>query len=162
MISTAVRKVRDAFLDLLALITLTGTTGMEFQSSTTLLALAAFAFSPWTNLDGSIPFQRELLSLLRESTWGVLFFTAGAFQSWANIKRHSRARMIAAFIAASVFGYLAILASMVSPISLFLSVFSAACLSQGMCFLVMSLARFRVQKLSSGASLPKVRLDANA
>lgn len=164
MIGTAVRKIRDAFWDFLALVTATGTTGMEFQSSTTLLLCAAFMFHPETNLSDRIPYQRELLSLAPEVVWGVIFLAVGLVQSYANNRRLSRARMISAFLASSVFGSLAVVAMMVSPVSFFVLAFAGvASLSQGICFIVMSLARFRViEKRSSGASLPKVRLDANA
>ena len=160
MVVLVVRKVRDAFLDLLALITATGTTGMEWQSSTTLLALAVFAYDPWTNFIDTVPFQHELLSLMPEPVWGALFLVLGAAQSWANLKRHSRERMVCAFLAASTFGCLSILALLVQPVSLFLPVFFAAAGAQAICFLVMSLARFRAKK--SSGTFQKVRLNANA
>jgi hypothetical protein len=163
LIGLAVRKFRDAFLHLLALVTSTGTTGMEFQSSTTLLVCSAFMFYPGTNLSSFIPYQRELLSLAPESTWAIAFLVVGLAQAFASFQRVSRVRMISAFFAASVFGSLAVAAAMASPVSFFVLAFAGvAGLSQGICFLVMSLARSRVGLFPSGASLPKVRLDGNA
>jgi hypothetical protein len=163
LIGLTVRKFRDAFLHLLALITSTGTTGMEFQSSMTLLACAAFMFNPAINLSVVIPYQRELLSLAPESTWATAFLVVGLAQSVAGHLRASRMRMISAFLAASVFGSLAVAAAMVTPCSFFVLAFAGvAGISQGICFLVMSLARSRVALFSSSASLPKVRLNGNA
>jgi hypothetical protein len=157
------RKFRDAFLRLLALIVSTGTTGMEFQSSTTLLVCAAFMFCPGMGLSVFIPYQRELLSLAPESTWATACFVVGLAQALSSFQRVSRMRMISAFLAASVFGSFAVAAAMASPMSFFvLALTGVAGLSQGICFLVMSLARSRVALFSSGASLPKVRLDGNA
>lgn len=163
MIRLALRKFRDASLSLLALITSTGTTGMEFQSSTTLLVCSAFMFSPITNFSPLIPYQRELLSLAPESTWAIACFVVGLAQALASVQRISRMRMISAFLAASVFGSFAVAAAMATPMSFFVLAFTGvAGISQGVCFLVMSLARSRVALFSSGASLPKVRLNGNA
>lgn len=156
MPQTVVRTLRDAILGLLALITVTSTTGMEFQSSTTLLLTGLFALNPWlTNLVPSIPFQGELLSLMPEWAWGITLTSLGAMQAWANLNRRSQPRMVCAFLAASVFGSWATLAALVRPVSLFLPFLIAASLSQAISFLVMSLARFRV--ITPGGRYPRAR-----
>jgi hypothetical protein len=143
-----IARLRAAIRNLVALLTLTSTTMVEFWSSLSFLAAGACLFSTWLNLEISIPFQRELLSKMPEQGWAALFFGLGAAQSLANLFRISFARMTCAFLSACVGSFMALVAAMVEPPSFFFPWMIAHAGVNLLSFYVMSRARGRMKRVS--------------
>lgn len=137
---TRLRERLNAFVSLL---TITSTTSTEFGSSTALVLLGVYMFSPLTDLDRSIPFQRAMLAVLPEWGWGFVFGGLGLAQSVGNVWRMSRTRAVCSWICSGLYGFLAILAMLVRPVSLFLPVCASAAFVMAVCALVMSRARYQ-------------------
>lgn len=142
-----IHQLRETLKNFLSLLTLTSTTIAEFQSSTTFLLLGLFLAMPWGELNPSVPYHAELLTIMPETAWVAAFLCLGVAQSVANIGRHSFWRMAMAFVAATSWTYLSILGMLVHPPSLFAPAFVGMALVQALCFLVMSRARFRISLL---------------
>lgn len=117
-------------------LTVTDTTLAEFQSSTTLLAMAALMLDPWPTLTGvSVPVFQLMMSLTSEHGWGFVFLIVGMLQSAVNLTQHQSGRKVMAFIAAVLWGLLFALGCMARPISFFVPVCGSACVVQALTYL---------------------------
>lgn len=127
LLSTAVHKL-----------TVTDTTIAEFGSSLAFFAMAALMLDPFPTLNASgvnIPIFQMMLAITSEKGWGVLFLSVGLVQTAANFSKHLVWRKHAAFIAAVVWGLLAILGASTHPASFFLAVCGAKCAVQCVVYL---------------------------
>lgn len=123
-------------------LTVTDTTLAEFNSSTMLLGMAVLMLDPWPTLDASgvnIPIFRAMLSITSEHGWGFFFLSIGALQSAANLADRLALRKLAAFVAATLWGLLAMLGTMTHPPSFFLPVCGSMALVQAAVYLRLGL-----------------------
>lgn len=132
-------KIRRMLWNFLSLFTLTDTTLVEFESSTTLILLGVMLLLPGQSLLQTTPFHAILLALLPEPWWGVIALAFGLGQSLANMLRLSWGRKASAFGCACLYGFLAICALKVK--SIFLPFLFTLSLVQAFVYLRITIAR---------------------
>ena len=98
---------------LIDMLTNTGTTLAEFQSSTTLLVLGWVFLNPWPTLT-LLPVYNSMLAVMPEWAWGVACALLGAWQSASNLRHDKKNRRLSAFVIACFFGFLMFLLMMSS------------------------------------------------